>query len=72
MEQMAREHSTHAAPAATLRHDIANELAVIIGFTDLLLQDADLDHAWRADLEAIREAAQRATCLLVEMKRRSV
>jgi signal transduction histidine kinase len=72
MEQMGQEHSARATPAASLRHDVANELAVIIGFTELLLQDAAVDHPWRPDLEAIREAAQRATDLLVEMKAKSV
>ena len=50
------------------RHDVANELAVIIGFSDLLLQEVEADHARRADLEAIRNAAQRAIELLAGMK----
>jgi signal transduction histidine kinase len=68
VEQSGGPGATKVATPASLRHDVANELAVIVGFTELLLQDASADHAWRPDLEAIREAAQRATRLLAEMK----
>jgi hypothetical protein len=57
-----------ATPGSSFRHQVANELAVIIGFTELLLEEAGADHAWRPDLEAIRVAAGRATQLLAEAR----
>lgn len=42
------------------RHDFRNNLAVILGFADLMLADAPADHPYRSGLEEIREAAKAA------------
>ncbi len=46
------------------RHDLRNHLAVIRGFTELMLVTAPADHPHRADLEAIAAAAASALALL--------
>ena len=56
-----------AMRSARRRHQIANELGVVIGFVELLLEDAGPDHPWTADLEAIRLAAVRAAQLVAGM-----
>lgn len=45
-------------------HDIQNQLAVICGFTELLLADSPADDPRRGDFEEIRNAAVTALDLL--------
>ena len=47
------------------RHDFANHLTVILGFTDILLETAE--GADRRDLEEIRRAARAALDLLDQL-----
>jgi signal transduction histidine kinase len=49
------------------RHDLKNELGIIRGFAELVLQDLPPDDGRRADVEEIQAAARRATELLDEM-----
>jgi hypothetical protein len=50
-----------------LRHDFKNHLGIILGFVDLLIEDAAVDDPKRGDLEQIRSAAQAALELLNRM-----
>ncbi|MGH9346012.1 MAG: hypothetical protein ACRD26_01985 [Vicinamibacterales bacterium] len=45
-------------------HDLKNQLGIIVGFSELLLQDMDERQTRRSDFEAIRVAANRAMDLL--------
>jgi hypothetical protein len=48
-----------------VRHDFANHLTVILGFTEILLETTD--EARRRDLEEIRRAAKAALDLLAQL-----
>jgi hypothetical protein len=48
-----------------VRHDFANHLTVILGFTEILLDTAD--ESRRRDLEEIRRAAMAALDLLAQL-----
>lgn len=50
------------------RHDMKNQLGIILGFADLLLQELDGSDPHRADLGEIRHAASRAMELLGDLK----
>lgn len=50
--------------APKLAHALRNHLAIILGFTELLLQDAGEDDPRRADYQEIHEAAAAALRLL--------
>jgi signal transduction histidine kinase len=52
----------------TWRHDMKNQLGIILGFADLLLQEIDTADPHRADIGEIREAAARAMELLGALK----
>jgi signal transduction histidine kinase len=45
-------------------HDMKNLLGIIIGYTNLLLDEAPPDEARRADLDEIRKAGEMALALL--------
>ena len=53
--------------AGGVQHTLTNYLAIIIGFSELLLHDLPVDDARRADLEEIHKAAT-AALLLVTTK----
>jgi signal transduction histidine kinase len=50
------------------RHDMKNQLGIILGFADILLQELDPADSRRADLQEIHEAAARAMELLGRLK----
>lgn len=50
------------------RHDMKNQLGIILGFADLLLQELDPSDPHRADIGEIRIAAVRAMELLSAVK----
>lgn len=50
------------------RHDMKNQLGIILGFADLMLQEIDAADPHRADIGEIREAAARAMELLGALK----
>lgn len=57
-------------PGAALgkwRHDMKNQLGIILGFAELLLQELDPADARRADIQEIHSAAKRAMELLASL-----
>jgi signal transduction histidine kinase len=51
---------------ATFEHDMKNMLGIIIGYSNVLIDDLGPDDPRRPDLEEIRKAADRALALLEE------
>jgi hypothetical protein len=45
-------------------HDMKNQLGIIIGFTNLLLDDMASDDPRRADLDEVRKAGEAALAIL--------
>lgn len=52
-------------PGSRWRHDMKNQLGIVLGFSELVLQDLGESHPLRPDVEEILNAARRAM-LLVE------
>ena len=50
-----------------LRHDLKNQLGIILGFSELLLSELDPADPRRPDLQEIAAAAQRAIELVSTM-----
>jgi signal transduction histidine kinase len=50
--------------SARWRHDMKNQLGIILGFSELLLDDMRENEARRADVHEIHVAAERAMELL--------
>jgi signal transduction histidine kinase len=50
------------------RHDITNQLGIILGFAELLLDEMDPGDARRADIQEIAAAAQKALDLIRQAK----
>jgi CheY-like chemotaxis protein len=53
--------------AGGVAHEVNNMMTAILGFTDLLLEPADLPHAMRGDLHQIRKAAGRAAMVTSQL-----
>ena len=51
-------------------HDVKNQLSIILGFSEMLLQDMRSDDDARLDLEEIHAAAERAMALISQGPRR--
>jgi hypothetical protein len=51
-------------PAGSTEHALMNYLSIIMGFSDLLLQETAADDPRRADLEEIHRAATAAVILV--------
>jgi signal transduction histidine kinase len=49
------------------RHDFKNQLAIILGFAEILIAEAAADDPRRRDLEEIHKAAVAALALLVRL-----
>jgi signal transduction histidine kinase/CheY-like chemotaxis protein len=49
--------------AGGVAHDFNNILTVVLGYTELILNDLEPDHALRADIQEIHNAGKRATDL---------
>jgi hypothetical protein len=49
------------------RHDMKNQLGIVLGFAELLLGDAGHDYRRRQDLEDILTAARKAMLLVAEL-----
>jgi hypothetical protein len=56
-----------ASVLARWRHDLKNQLGIVLGFSELLLNELDPASAQRADIEEIHVAAQRALELLATL-----
>jgi hypothetical protein len=54
-------------PPGKWRHDMKNQLGIILGFSDLLLQELDPADTRRADILEIQTAATRAMELLASL-----
>ena len=52
-----------------LRHDLNNQLGIIVGFSELVLADLEPSNRLHGDLEEIHTAAVRALELVAEMSR---
>ena len=50
----------HRAQPDRWRHDLKNQLGIILGFSELLLEDMAAEDPARPDIVEIRAAAQRA------------
>lgn len=50
--------------AGRWRHDMKNQMGIILGFSELLLDDMSANDARRADIEEIHKAAEKAMLLL--------
>ena len=50
------------------RHDITNQLGIILGFAELLLDEMDPGDVRRADVQEIVAAAQKALDLIRQTK----
>lgn len=55
---------TDHTPDARWRHDLKNQLGIVLGFSELLLEDLDKESPIRADLEEILKAGRRAMALV--------
>jgi signal transduction histidine kinase len=48
------------------RHDLRNQLGIVLGFTELVLNEMDAADRHRSDVEEIHAAAQRALDLVTQ------
>lgn len=55
------------SPNERWRHDLKNQLGIVLGYSELILGDMDSGHPLRADLEEILKAGQQAMALVVEL-----
>ena len=55
------------SPNERWRHDLKNQLGIVLGYSELILGDMDTANPLRADLEEIHKAAQQAMALVVEL-----
>ena len=51
-------------------HDVRNQLSIILGFSEILLQELDSADAKRPDLQEIHAAAERAMAAVSRAPRR--
>lgn len=57
-------------PDARWRHDLKNQLGIVLGFSELLIEDLDAANPMRADLEEILKAGRRAMVLVDSLERK--
>ncbi|HEX7797699.1 MAG TPA: histidine kinase dimerization/phospho-acceptor domain-containing protein [Vicinamibacterales bacterium] len=55
-------------PDATWRHDLKNQLGVIVGYAELIQQGLDQSNPLRGDVEEILRAAQHALMLVRQLE----
>ena len=55
------------SPTSRWRHDLKNQLGIVLGYSELILQDLDKDHPLRGDLEEIFRAGQQAMELIAQL-----
>jgi hypothetical protein len=61
-----------ASVPARWRHDLKNQLGIVLGFSELLLNELDPASPHRADIEEIHTAAQRALELVATVPEEAV
>jgi signal transduction histidine kinase len=54
--------------SARWRHDLKNQIGIVLGFSDLVLEEVEEDHPLRGDLEEIAKAARHAMTLIEELE----
>jgi signal transduction histidine kinase len=59
--------SKQTTPGSRWQHDLKNQLGIVLGYSDLILEDLDTSHPLREDLEEIQRAAQHAMALVTEL-----
>jgi two-component system, cell cycle sensor histidine kinase and response regulator CckA len=57
---------------ARWRHDVKNQLGIVLGFSELLIEDLEPTSPVRADLEEILKAARRAMALVETLEEKPV
>ena len=55
------------APESDVVHRLKNNIAIIVGFADLLLQEVAKDDPRHADIEEIQKAAYAAMAIMPEI-----
>jgi signal transduction histidine kinase len=55
-------------PDSRWRHDLKNQLGIVLGFSELLLEDLQEQGQMRADLEEILRAGRKAMALVDEIE----
>jgi signal transduction histidine kinase len=55
-------------PTARWRHDMKNQLGIVLGYSELMLENLDQANPLRADVEEILKAAQQAMTLLGQIE----
>ena len=48
---------------------MTNQIGIVLGFSEMLLQDTNKDHPLRRDLEEIAKAARHAMALVDELEK---
>ena len=56
------------APSAKWRHDLKNQLGIVLGYSEMVLEDLDPANPMRADVEEILKAARQALTLLAQIE----
>ena len=62
-------NNEHLDPGRVIIHDFRNLLAVIVNYSELIGQELDDPDAVRADVQEIRNAAERALTMLDKLPR---
>ena len=57
---------------ARWRHDVKNQLGIVLGFSELLIEDLEPTSPVRADLEEILKAARRAMVLVEQIEEKPI
>ena len=63
------DHDDHLDPGRVLIHDFRNLLAVIVNYSELIGQELDDPEAIRADVQEIKNAAERAIAMTEKLPR---
>ena len=56
-----------AIPASSVIHRLKNHIAIVVGFSELLLADCAPDDPKRADIEEVLKAAHAALAMMPEV-----
>jgi hypothetical protein len=59
---------TDGVASAKWRHDLKNQIGIVLGYSELVLQDLEPTNPMRGDIEEIFKAAQQAMVLLAQIE----